>query len=66
MKHSPVEIAALLARLADVNTCLQVLHQENIIKQEMIVKGCKKFVNDHPQINEYLGQTGKSMIGEAK
>lgn len=43
-----------LAQLANVQESLATLIKHNIVKPEAMTKGCKKFINEHPEINEYL------------
>lgn len=47
-----------LATLAKIRESLQFLADNNIVQQEAVFKGCKKFVNEHPEINNALAQMG--------
>lgn len=38
---------------------LQFLASVNVIHPDSIIKGCKKYVKDHPAINEYLTARGR-------
>lgn len=52
------KVVLALSTLAKVEQSLRFLASVNIVREEMIVKGCKKFVADHPEINEYInGET---------
>ena len=53
---TPVEVMKALADLADVTKALNLLAHHKIIRQESVVKGCKKFVSDHPCINQHLAE----------
>jgi pyrroloquinoline quinone (PQQ) biosynthesis protein C len=48
------KVMVSLAQLADVQTALATLVTYNIVKPESVIKGCKKFIAEHPEINEYL------------
>lgn len=50
-------VKAMVA-LAKVREALQFLADNNIVQQEAVMKGCKKFVNEHPEINQALAKLG--------
>lgn len=53
-------VIAALSTLAKINEALIFLAKEGIIKQEAVSKGCKKFVKDHPEINQALNRLENS------
>lgn len=50
------EVMVMLAQLNQVREALVFLHSHNIVKDDAVIKGCKKFISDHPQINAYLSR----------
>ena len=43
-----------LAQLEEVRRALNFLATVGVVRPESVIKGCKKFVADHPEINEHL------------
>lgn len=58
MASDTVKAMVALATLAKIRESLQFLADNNIVQQEAVFKGCKKFVNEHPEINNALAQMG--------
>lgn len=54
-----VKAMVSMSKLAKVRECLQFLADENIVKQEAVFKGVKKFVADHPEIQAAFDKVAK-------
>ena len=57
-KPDPVKTMVALANLAKVRESLAFLAEMGVVKEESIAKGCRKFVNDHPEIQQTLDAFG--------
>lgn len=51
----PARVMALLATLAEIHAALTLLRKNGIVREDTVAKGCKKFINDNPEINAYIG-----------
>lgn len=49
-----VKVITTLAMLAEVEKSLRFLAAVGVVKSESIVKGCRKFVKDHPEIQAWI------------
>jgi len=49
-----VKVMTALAMLAEVEKSLRFLAAVGVVKSESIVKGCRKFVRDHPEIQAWI------------
>ena len=48
------KVIAALGTLADVEKCLRFLARVGVVKEDSVVKGCRKFVKDHPEIQAWI------------
>ena len=49
-----VKVMTTLAMLSEVEKSLRFLTAVGVVKEESIVKGCRKFVKDHPEIQSWI------------
>lgn len=50
------QVMVSLAELELVRKSLTFLAEVGVVREEAIVKGCRKYVKDHPEINEYMSK----------
>lgn len=48
------KVMAALANLATVEKSLRFLVSVGVVREEAIVKGCRKYVKDHPEIQAWI------------
>lgn len=55
-------VMVALAQLAEVEMALETLIRHNIVKQESKIKGMRKFVHEHPEIQVHLREQFKESL----